>query len=145
MHTNTLFWTVLLQSVAPDSESLGRIPPLPFTIVSLSSYLVTHASATFSPRSIAYANLSLNVLLTFVENDEFVDSLCQPRNNTIPLCRQVDSLVNMVTIPIDNSCQRVPALPAPRPCRSPLCAILDCCVLWLRHNLHMQLEVFSYS
>lgn len=40
--------------------------------------------------------------------------------------------------------QRVPYLPLVSKSRPPVCAILDCCVLWLRHNLHKRLEVYSY-
>lgn len=40
--------------------------------------------------------------------------------------------------------QREPTLPLVTASRPPLCAVLDCCVLWLKHNLHMKLEVQSY-
>jgi len=52
---------------------------------------------------------------------------CQPTSWNIRLCRQ-----------------RLPLLPSPGSSRAPICALLDCCVLWLRHNLHKRLEVYSY-
>jgi len=42
--------------------------------------------------------------------------------------------------------QRLPTLsPPPRAAQPPVNSILDCCVLWLRHNLHRRLEVQSYT
>ena len=38
----------------------------------------------------------------------------------------------------------MPPLPPAQPPRPPLCAMLDCCTLWLRHNLHKKLEVYCY-
>jgi len=35
----------------------------------------------------------------------------------------------------------LPPVPSPRPL---ICAVLDCCILWLRHNLHKRLETSLY-
>ncbi|KIK70706.1 hypothetical protein GYMLUDRAFT_65921 [Collybiopsis luxurians FD-317 M1] len=108
-------------------ESLSRNNNLLFTSFSLSSYLLTHASSTSSPRSLAYANLCLNWLLILSQNVQVLEALSRPNSVAIRLCRQ-----------------RLPFLPPPLPKRLPICALLDCCILWLRHNLHRRLEVHSY-
>ncbi|KAF8216039.1 hypothetical protein K438DRAFT_1901758 [Mycena galopus ATCC 62051] len=100
LRTNPSFPLVLI-SPSDDTKSSAISSP-PYTILSLSSYLLTHASSTSSPRAI-------------------------PNDERIRLCRQ-----------------RLPVLPVPPSRRPPLCALIDCCVLWLRHNLHKRLEVQSY-
>jgi hypothetical protein len=87
--SNPLFTTVLLEDlVSPQGEGL-QMTPLPSTIISFSSYLLTHASSTASPRSIAYASLSINVLLSLVENTMVMEFASQTNVPTIRLCRQV--------------------------------------------------------
>ncbi|KAH7927264.1 hypothetical protein BV22DRAFT_1032014 [Leucogyrophana mollusca] len=127
---NQLFPQVLVESISHTEEKTqnGRLPPLPFTILTLSSYLMTHASSSSSPRAIAYANLSMSILLVMAENTLVMKSLCQPSREGIRICRQ-----------------RLPVLPIPSSSRPPICALLDCCVLWLRHNLHKRLEVHTYT
>ncbi|KAJ7070877.1 hypothetical protein C8F01DRAFT_1108188 [Mycena amicta] len=121
---NPIFPLVLISP--PESKSSALSSP-PYTILSLSSYILTHASSTSSPRAIVYANLCLNTLLALVQNDGVLIAFSQPTDERIRLCRQ-----------------RLPVLPIPPSRRPPLCAVLDCCVLWLRHNLHKRLEVQSY-
>lgn len=121
---NVLFSSVFLSSNEPDRT----IPSPSSTLLTLSSYLLTHATSTSQPRSVAYANLCINCLLALVETDAVLVALSKPNNKPIRLCRQ-----------------RLPVLPIPRSGRPPLCALLDCCVLWLRHNLHMRLEVHLYT
>ncbi|KAJ7446477.1 hypothetical protein B0H11DRAFT_1745875 [Mycena galericulata] len=123
LRANPTFPLVLISPVDEDAKSSAISSP-PYTILSLSSYLLTHASSTSSPRAIVYANLCLNTLLTLVQNDGVLISFSQPSDEPIRLCRQ-----------------RLPVLPVPPSRRPPLCALLDCCVLWLRHNLHKRLEV----
>ncbi|KAH9049384.1 hypothetical protein EDB84DRAFT_1453716, partial [Lactarius hengduanensis] len=101
-------------------------PPLPHTIVSLSSYLLTHATST-SSRAIAYANIALNILLAMVETKEVIRVFCEPSLHPVRLCRQRHPML--------------PFTPSPRPL---ICAVLDCCILWLRHNLHKRLETSLY-
>ncbi|KAJ7619200.1 hypothetical protein DFH06DRAFT_1235619 [Mycena polygramma] len=127
LRTNPTFPLVLI-SPSDEGTKSSAISSPPFTILSLSSYLLTHASSTSSPRAIAYANLCLNTLLTLVQNDGVLIAFSQPSDERIRLCRQ-----------------RLPVLPVPPSRRPPLCALLDCCVLWFRHNLHKRLEVQSYT
>ncbi|KAJ7110039.1 hypothetical protein C8R44DRAFT_678676 [Mycena epipterygia] len=127
LRTNPTFPLVLVSPSDEDTKSSAISSP-PYTILSLSSYLLTHASSTSSPRAIVYANLCLNTLLTLVQNDGVLIAFSQPSDERIRLCRQ-----------------RLPVLPVPPSRRPPLCALLDCCVLWLRHNLHKKLEVQSYT
>jgi hypothetical protein len=92
LHLNRTFPLVLLESIAAVSDQMtptSRLSPPPFTLLTLSSYLLTHASSTSSPRATAYANLSLNILLTFVESDDIMTVFCQSTRETIRLCRQV--------------------------------------------------------
>ncbi|KAJ6604834.1 hypothetical protein DFH09DRAFT_1123914 [Mycena vulgaris] len=126
LRTNPTFPLVLISPSEETKSSAISSPP--YTILSLSSYLLTHASSTSSPRAIVYANLCLNTLLTLVQNDGVLIAFSQPSDERIRLCRQ-----------------RLPVLPVPPSRRPPLCALLDCCVLWLRHNLHKRLEVQSYT
>ncbi|KAK0233651.1 hypothetical protein IW262DRAFT_1452216 [Armillaria fumosa] len=121
---NVLFASVLLSSNEPE-----RTMPSPSsTLLTLSSYLLTHATSTSQARSVAYANLCINCLLALVKTDAALIALSKPNNVPMRLCRQ-----------------RLPMLPIPRSGRPLLCALLDCCVLWLRHNLHMRLEVHLYT
>ncbi|KAG7452321.1 DUF1741-domain-containing protein [Guyanagaster necrorhizus] len=121
---NVLFSSVFLTSNEPDRT----VSSPSSTLLALSSYLLTHATSTSQPRSVAYANLCINCLLALVETDAVLVAFSKPNDQRIRLCRQ-----------------RLPLLPVPRPGRPPLCALLDCCVLWLRHNLHMRLEVHLYT
>ncbi|KAK0481699.1 hypothetical protein IW261DRAFT_1562992 [Armillaria novae-zelandiae] len=121
---NVLFSSVFLNSNEPERT----IPSPSSTLLTLSSYLLTHATSTSQPRSAAYANLCINCLLALVETDAVLVALSKPNNSPTRLCRQ-----------------RLPMLPIPRSGRPLLCALLDCCVLWLRHNLHMRLEVHLYT
>ena len=118
-------------------------PPLPHTIVSLSSYLLTHATST-SSRAIAYANIALNILLALVETKEIIRVFCEPSPHLVRLCRQVCPTVVSITFALKTLVKRLPMLPfAPSP-RPLICAVLDCCILWLRHNLHKRLETSLY-
>ncbi|KAJ7925957.1 hypothetical protein B0H13DRAFT_1974036 [Mycena leptocephala] len=121
LRTNLTFPLVLISPSDEDSKSSA----ISSTILSLSSYLLTHASSTSSPRAIVYANLCLNTLLTLVQNDGVLIAFSQPSDEQFGFAR-------------------LPVLPVPSSRRPPLCALLDCCVLWLRHNLHKRLEVQSY-
>lgn len=88
LHNNVIFSNILLEHISEEAKP-SHIPPPPFTLLTLSSYLLTHASSTFSPRSMAYANLSLNILLGLVENDQMMRVFCQPSDINIRICRQV--------------------------------------------------------
>ncbi|ETW87018.1 hypothetical protein HETIRDRAFT_166541 [Heterobasidion irregulare TC 32-1] len=130
LHSNRTFLDVLLEPMLTDTDNKPAptsSSPLPYNLITLSSYLTAHATSLSSPRAIAYANLALSILLTFVEKEEIMRLFSQPSLTDIRLCRQ-----------------RLPVLPLTSPPRPPVCAILDCCVIWLRHNLHRQLEVYMY-
>ncbi|KAG0707480.1 hypothetical protein DFH29DRAFT_627107 [Suillus ampliporus] len=136
LYFNPLFAQVLLDMIPSpdskpsDSKHSARVSPLAYNILSLSSYVLTHASSSASSRTLAYANLSLNTLLVMSENTRIMSVFCKPASSkeAIRLCRQ-----------------RLPLLPVPSPTRAPVCALLDCCVLWLRHNLHKRFEVYTFT
>lgn len=129
---NPLFAQVLVDMIHKpcDNKQSAPVPPLAYNILSLSSYVLTHASSSASPRTLAYANLALNTLLVMSENAAIMSVFCKPASSkeAIRLCRQ-----------------RLPLLPVPSSTRAPICALLDCCVLWLRHNLHKRLEVYTFT
>ncbi|KAF9454112.1 hypothetical protein P691DRAFT_810827 [Macrolepiota fuliginosa MF-IS2] len=132
VNLNRVFPSVLCQtmpSINPGKAKSGRQAPQAVlsTTITLSSYILAHASSTASPRVLAYANLSLRTLLSFLENLKPLGILFEPIAYIVPLCRQ-----------------RLPTLPVHSGPRAPVCAILDCCVLWLRHNLQYKLEGSSY-
>lgn len=83
---NGVFSKVLIGYVTSDKVSNN--PPL-YTMISLNSYLLTHATSTFSPRALAYANLSLHLSLSMVENNDIMEALSKPIDFEIRLCRQV--------------------------------------------------------
>lgn len=90
LHASTTFRKSFLETLAiADEKPPHRITPFPHTILTLSSYLLTHATSLSSPRAIAYANLALNVILVMVEHSEIIYTLCQPSSMDIRLCRQV--------------------------------------------------------
>ncbi|KZT02439.1 DUF1741-domain-containing protein [Laetiporus sulphureus 93-53] len=131
LSVNSTFHTVFTEPLRNESleehSSAGtKVAPLPYTLLTLFSYLLTHASSTHSSRAIAYANLALSILLVMAESRVVLQTLCEAKEADVRLCQQ-----------------RLPLLPATPP-RAPICALLDCCVLWLRHNLHKRLEVYAY-
>ncbi|KAL5536021.1 hypothetical protein ACEPAF_4115 [Sanghuangporus sanghuang] len=119
------------KSKTRPSASSTSLPPLICTFLTLCSYIFSHATSVQSPRAAAYANLCLATLLHLVENDVAMSALIMPTPSgsdiKVRICRQ-----------------RLPALPTGPSTRPVLCAVLDCCVLWLRHNLHRRLEMQSY-
>lgn len=124
---NNAFPAVLVEGTKDAAGDKNSQPPLPHTILSLSSYLLTHATSTSSTRAIGYANVALHILLAWVESDEIIRAFCEPSPQPVRLCRQ--------RLPM------LPFVPSPRPL---ICAVLDCCILWLRHNLHKRLETSLY-
>jgi len=94
LRANPTFSGVFLEYISPKTDenlkpTSSRVSAPPYTILTLSSYILTHATSTSSPRSIAYANLCLNILLAYVENDGILNIFCQPTQEIIRLCRQV--------------------------------------------------------
>jgi len=88
---------------------------------------LTHATSTSSSRAIGYANVALHILLNSAESDVIIRAFCEPSPQPVRLCRQ-----------------RFPMLPFSSTPRPLICAVLDCCILWLRHNLHKRLEISLY-
>ncbi|KAI9065925.1 hypothetical protein FKP32DRAFT_1623459 [Trametes sanguinea] len=129
LHGSETFRKVFAETLTAGAEkkTTTAITPLPLTMLSLFSYLVSHASSSSSARAIPYANLSLNTLLVISESNDVLAALTKDTHAEIRICRQ-----------------RLPPLPPFQPPRSPICALLDCCILWLRHNLHKKLEVHCY-
>lgn len=76
-----------------DNKQSAPVPPLAYNILSLSSYVLTHASSSASPRTLAYANLALNTLLVMSENAAIMSVFCKPASSkeAIRLCRDFHS------------------------------------------------------
>ncbi|OJT08174.1 UPF0668 protein C10orf76 -like protein [Trametes pubescens] len=128
LHGSATFRKVFADTLIPqDGQASTPAKGLPLTLLSMCSYLLSHASSSSSPRTIAYANLALNILLVISESEGVLGAMRQDTQEDIRLCRQ-----------------RPPYLPPFDPPRPPLCALLDCCILWLRHNLQKKLEVQCY-
>ncbi|KAJ8454482.1 hypothetical protein ONZ51_g12997 [Trametes cubensis] len=104
LHGSATFRKVFADNLTAhvEKKTSTPIPPLPITLLSLTSYLVSHASSSSSSRSIAYANLALNMLLVMSESDEILSALRADTNEEIRLCRQ-----------------RLPPLPPFQPPKSP--------------------------
>lgn len=146
LNSNPMYATILIEDMVSPLDSTQS--PLFCTVVSLTSYLCTHALSTASQRSIAYAGLSLNMILAMVENTMIMEFISQTNVPSIQLCRQVCTylLPSSLILYLTASDQRPPSLPTTRRAsQPPVCSILNCCVLWLRHNLHKRLEVQSYT
>ncbi|KAH0838024.1 hypothetical protein J3R83DRAFT_6264 [Lanmaoa asiatica] len=87
---NPLFTQVFTATTHSDNGvTTSRIPPLSYTILSLSSYLLTHGTSSASARAMAYANLAMNMLLIMAENPRVMDVFCGQSVQPIRLCRQV--------------------------------------------------------
>lgn len=91
---NLIFPTVFMEDLVSPPEALesSQPSPLPSTIISLASYLCTHASSMGSSRSTAYARLALNILLVMVEHDLTMSFATQTDVPVVRLCRQVTIL-----------------------------------------------------
>ena len=92
LHGSPLFRRVFagtLVAAEEEKKTATRLTPLPLTLLSLSSYLLSHASSSSSPRAIAYASLAMSTLLVMVESDEIMASLRQESKEDVRLCRQV--------------------------------------------------------
>ena len=91
LHLNTIFTRAFLDATLNVNEKAysNRIPPLPCTVLSLSSYILTHASSSSSRRAMSYANLTMDLLLVMSENARIMETFCEPSTQAIRLCRQV--------------------------------------------------------
>lgn len=84
---NQTFAEVLVKPFTQEDDSQDRV--LVLSLVTVASYILTHATSSASPRAAAYAHLSLNILLRLVQNPKISSAFCQPRSRPIRLCRQV--------------------------------------------------------
>ncbi|KAH8835505.1 hypothetical protein DL96DRAFT_1702483 [Flagelloscypha sp. PMI_526] len=121
---NPSFPTLLIDSI--DGEDKTQIP-LVFSVISLSSFLFSHATSIDTSRSFDYAALCMALLDAMLAQQAILDGLLR-RSADIILCRQ-----------------REPPLPSAQDGRLAICALLDCCVLWLRHNLAKRFPVHQYT
>ncbi|GAA5918518.1 hypothetical protein JCM6882_001364 [Rhodosporidiobolus microsporus] len=119
LNSNKTFGSLVFS--AGESEE-GEPPALPPALISLSSYIVCHAS--LSVRSRLYSRLSLILLLILVEEGE--GKLTPEEEEEIRLCRQ-----------------RHPMLP-PASMTRPISAMIDTVVIFLRHNLRKRLDVETH-
>lgn len=87
LDNNPTFAEVLVKPFTREDDSQDRV--LVLSLVTASSYILTHATSSASPRAVAYAHLSLNILLKLVQNPKISSAFCQPRSRPIRLCRQV--------------------------------------------------------
>ena len=102
IHLNARFSAVLLEplldpssqvsSSTPSATMSQPAPPLLPTLLTASSYILTHASSVSTPRATAYAHLCLATLLYLAENDVFMSAFTQKSGGNglvVRLCRQV--------------------------------------------------------
>ena len=87
LDNNPTFAEVLVKPFTQEDDSQDH--GLVLSLVTVSSYILTHATSSGSPRAVAYAHLSLNILLRLVQNPKISSAFCQPRSRPIGLCRQV--------------------------------------------------------
>ncbi|BGP31189.1 hypothetical protein JCM10296v2_002953 [Rhodotorula toruloides] len=106
----------------------GAPPSLPTELISLTSYIVSHASVT-THRASLYSRLCIIILLILVEEGEGKLSVPREGGEEIRVCRQ-----------------RQPMLPPRDPARAiPLSAMIDTVVIFLRHGLKKRLDVDTYT
>jgi hypothetical protein len=91
LDNNRSFAEVLVKPFTQEDDLQNNV--LVLSLVSASSYILTHATSSSSPRAVAYAHLSLNILLRLVQNPKVSSAFCQPWSRPIRLCRQVSSFL----------------------------------------------------
>ena len=89
LDNNPTFAEVLVKPFTQEDDTQDHV--LVLSLVTTSSYILTHATSSASPRAVAYAHLSLNILLRLVQNPKIASAFCQPWFHQIRLCRQVRS------------------------------------------------------
>jgi hypothetical protein len=94
LRSNSQFRDLLRNDIAGnDTREYGPSSGV-FAIITLTSYLVTHASSVSTSRSLAYANLGLHVIFTLIDHDEMLEQLCEPTGKGIHVCRQASRFVS---------------------------------------------------
>ncbi|KAF8274147.1 hypothetical protein EI94DRAFT_1714828 [Lactarius quietus] len=80
----------------------------------------------FVLRNRAFPSILMEGVLDAAETKEIIRVLCESSPHPVRLCRQTPNApICTVSCPL-------------------ICAVLDCCILWLRHNLHKRLETSLY-
>lgn len=87
LHSSATFRKTFTENLTTQDGTSTKA--LPITLLSMTSYLLSHASSSSSPRAIAYANLALNILLVISESEDILGALSQDTQQGIRLCRQV--------------------------------------------------------
>ncbi|GAA5926173.1 hypothetical protein JCM1841_001582, partial [Sporobolomyces salmonicolor] len=117
LNSNKTFGSLVFSSVDGEDRAAPILPP---ALISLSSYIVCHASASL--RAQLYSRLCLILLMILVEEGEGKLTSEAPE---IRMCRQ-----------------RQPMLPPQNGAsRPPIAAMVDIVVIFLRHNLRKRLDV----
>ncbi|GAA5892010.1 hypothetical protein JCM5296_004660 [Sporobolomyces johnsonii] len=117
LNSNKTFGSLVFSSVD------GEAPILPPALISLSSYIVCHASTSL--RAQLYSRLCLILLMILVEEGEGKLTAEAPE---IRLCRQRQPMLAH-----QNGANR-----------PPIAAMVDTVVIFLRHNLRKRLDVETY-
>lgn len=117
---------------ANPEASASSSPSLPIALLSLSTYLSSHASS--SHRSRAYTRITLTNLCALLSSPAGTRALLDDSPASTAAAAQV------------RVCrQKLPPLPSPVKERKRLLpAVLDTATLFLRHNLSKRLDVGSY-
>ncbi|GAA6004895.1 hypothetical protein JCM10207_008445 [Rhodosporidiobolus poonsookiae] len=111
-------------SLVFSETETGETSTLPASLISLSSYVVCHAS--LSERARLYSRLCLICMLILVEEGE--GKLTVEGKEAIRLCRQRHPMLSHSSHP-----------------RRPIDGIIDAVVIFLRHNLRKRLDVETYT
>src|ERR1700733_12382481 len=91
LQLNPVFSSVIVESLSIETPS--NRSPMIFSLLSLASYIFAHASSVGSPRSLAYANLSMRVYLSITQ-EEFMASKLARESGNVRICRQVSTLLS---------------------------------------------------
>ncbi|EKM84119.1 hypothetical protein AGABI1DRAFT_124438 [Agaricus bisporus var. burnettii JB137-S8] len=79
-----------------NASSQQSSPAAFLTVISMSSYILAHASSAASPRALAYAGLSLKTLLSFLEASELTNGLFNPYYDWNDLWSATLGLLNFI-------------------------------------------------
>lgn len=141
---NTEFAAITLE-MGPTKGKPEEPSNLVTSLLTLSSYILCHATSSKSLRALSYAEICLRILLFMTEDPQIIKFLLLPTSQEIHICRQVGPNHSSPRILTDLwNLQRRPIIPAAVTPRESIGALLDCCILWMRHNLHKRLDVHCY-
>lgn len=99
--TNASFPLVSIRTIPYSSagdptwlKSSPQTVALPHAVLSLASYILTHATASGSSRAASYAQLALAIIQTWIRDPYVVKTFMMQQGN-VWLCRQVQLLINI--------------------------------------------------